>query len=822
MTTTVLRGNSHRRNRYADDICYKLKIWDPWRLCVLASCVVWCVVGATYDASTGYVTMTADDKAPYPANGSQAFKSFDADGTLTTTWGVISNRWSDGQYTHSGTNYYAGKTLYAQGVTGTPTAFKGDALVVGAVNMRFSGSSSMSMAFCDNTTFKAGACFIWQSVGHVLGGTISLNGSEAWPNRFQHTRRTSGAYEVKFTPALKGSGKATLQYTDSTVGNPIDTTVNLKDASWAEFTGKMSLLHKLPVKSESTAFVFPGTLALSRDAFWEFTQSNGHHTIGTLDLAQDSTMLYGSGSTDITIADKLVLADGARIRTRKIAGCTQTPSTNKFLSLSATAVAAGVPDVKGALRHESSYSTHGLLPRPVIVTNVLAGGAWDLYLTSKPVVSITNNMLKARSPFGWGDCHLDADNPVKFIEDGKAFHSGVDYLARDKNVIVVKRNAQGEDVYGQEYVFPGDSLTLKASNCGLYGDCYFKELTLCGWAKFRPMSGNGSSAQRYTPKTYNLRGALVVMETAYANCGDNATWRFASDLSGDGTFVLRLEPETTAGIGNTRGFVELAGDNSAFTGFFDVQESAAGSFKSRFDDKGFASFVSGPYSNITLIVHGPTSLGGALPELKADAVKLGNNSRLAFAETAEFAAENRGIAFDGTAYFQTLSNEVVATVKNAITWGSQLTKEGEGVLVFGSAPLFDAAVLTPKLVVEAGFIGGATTEALAGIDIEMKPVTGLYVDAAAAGEMATKGLTLTGNVSVPARISLRIANVPEGGKAKVAVLTAPTATATAVRNALVAEHKKGYRVKLSVVSNGDDTSTICAMVVQTGFVVNFR
>ena len=818
MKTKVLGGNAHRRNWHERIHAIDMTMWVPWRLCLLASCVVWSAVGATYDASTGYVTMTATDNAPYPASGSQAFKSFDADGTLTTTWGVISNRWSDGQYTHSGTNYYAGKTFYAHGVTGTPTAFKGDALVVGAVNMRFSGTSNMSIAFCNNTTFDVGACFIWESVGHVLGGAITLNGSETYPNRFQHTRRTSGAYEVKFTPALKGAGNATLQYTDGTVGNPIDTTVNLKDASWAEFTGKMSLLHKLPVKSESTAFVFPGTLALSRDAFWEFTQSNGHHTIGTLDLAQDSTVLYGSGSTDITITNKLVLADGARIRTRKIAGCTQTPSTNKFLSLSAAAVAAGVPDVKGALRHESSYSTYGLLPRPVIVTNVLAGGAWDLYLTSKPVVLITNTMFKASTPFGWGDCHLDADNPVKFIEDGKAFHPGVDYLARDKNVIVIKRNAQGGDDYGQEYVFPGDSLTLKASNCSLYGNCYFKELTLCDGAKFRPMSGNGSSAQSYTPKTYSLRGTLVAIETVYVNCGDNATWRFASNLSGDGALVSRLAPETTAGIGNTRGFVELAGDNSAFTGSFDVRESAAGSFKDRFEDKGFASFVSGPSSNITLIVHGPTSLGGALPELKADAVKLGNNSRLAFAETAVFAAENRGITFDGTAYFQTLSNEVVATVTNAIPWGSQ----GEGVLVFGAAPLFDAAVLTPKLVVEAGFIGGATTDALAGIDIEMKSGTGLYVDAAASGEMAAKGLTLTGTVSVPARIPIRIANVPEEGMVKVAVLTADTATAPAVRSALVVEHVKSHRSRLSIESNGDGTSTIFATLEQSGFILTFR
>ena len=187
-------------------------------------------MGAVYDASTGYVTMTKSDNAPWPAANGQAFKSFDADGALETAWGVIGHRWSDGEYTHSGTNYYAQYNMYAHGVSGTPVPFKGDSLIVGA-KLTYSGSSGMKMAFNDRTVFGAGASFLWSSVGHVLGGAVTLEGTDERPNRFEHTRRSSGEYTVQFTPAPKGAGKAEFKYTDDTVANSINTSVNIKDAT---------------------------------------------------------------------------------------------------------------------------------------------------------------------------------------------------------------------------------------------------------------------------------------------------------------------------------------------------------------------------------------------------------------------------------------------------------------------------------------------------------------------------------------------------------------------------------------------------------------
>lgn len=776
-------------------------------------------MGAVYDASTGYVTMTKSDNAPWPAGNGQAFKSFDADGALETAWGVIGHRWSDGEYTHSGTNYYAQYNMYAHGVSGTPVPFKGDSLIVGA-KLTYSGSSGMKMAFNDRTVFGAGASFLWSSVGHVLGGAVTLEGTDERPNRFEHTRRSSGEFTVQFTPALKGAGKAEFKYTDDTVANSINTSVNIKDATWSGFSGKMSILHRIPFISESSAFDFPGTLHLE-DTTWTFNKSNGHHTFGTLELSRNSTLVYGSGSTDVTVADRLVLEEGAKIRTKKVSACTMSPATNKFLTLGANAVAAGIPDIKGALALEPLAVTHGPLPRLVVLTDETESGARDFYVTSKPVVAITNNMILAQTPFAWGVSQRDEDNPARFLEDGLPFHDGVDYLVCDRNVIVVSRNDDKSlNSSNDQYAFPGDSLVLERSNLGLYHGCRFAELALCNGTKLRPMGGNGSTAASYAKKTYPINGSLTVAGTVTIACGDNATWKFNAGLSGAGTLVAKLDPESSKGTGNVRGWVELAGDNAAFAGRIEVNESPAGSFADRFS--GVDPYESGPSSNITLIVHGSASLGGDLPEMTADAVKIGNNNRIAFAETAQFNARNRGIQLDGNVYFQTASDEVVVTVNNTITWGAKLTKENQGTVVFGAKPEFASSGSRPTLVVEDGFVGVADASALEGVDVEIKSGAGLYIDANAAGEVREKGIVATGGMQIADRVKLRIANVPEEADVKIAVLTAQTATAASVKDALRAERVAGHYVKYSLEPNGDGTATLFANAVRPGFILSVR
>ena len=156
----------------------------------------------------------------------------------------------------------------------------------------------------------------------------------------------------------------------------------------------------------------------------------------------------------VTVTGKLDFASGATFVGKKFNRWnTGTPPTYPVFTLSPEAVAAGVPDMSQTVYDPAGCNNCAAdLPRMSWVTTPLAGGGAELGVTYKEIVVITNSMSYGKSPFT--ENGAEGNDPARFLSDGQAFHSGVDYYADGKNLIMLAQ--------AYPYVFRGDSLVLEA------------------------------------------------------------------------------------------------------------------------------------------------------------------------------------------------------------------------------------------------------------------------------------------------------------------------------------------------------------------------
>lgn len=660
--------------------------------------------------------------------------SLKEDGSTVSSWlSNASGQWGeDSSHPNNDNDYYvpaAWRRIAAAVASSADAAmpFAGRSLTV-ACELHNPAAYAQWINLGDNVTLLGGAVFSWSSIGNVTGSRLSIERSnDQWPVYLRWMPRDDGIKTTTFAVPLEGDAEQRVDWMgykyDPNSAKCYAGRFNLASA-WPDFHGKVVVSNNNEL--QAAMFSSPGRFEF-HDAKLILTGVDGASSLGSLKLTSSANLLFSGANNShvLEIADRLELEPGAAILGGKFTDWkVPEPSQYPMFRLSPQAVEAGVPDMSG-VRHELGDSIQAVcnLPRVEWYVSELADGGAEIGISRKGVVTIAKGTDYNNTPFRNGQSAAD------FLSDGSDWHGGVDYIDNAHNLIMRETR----------YDFRGDSLTLRASAVGLYGDFTCGELSFTRGVRTRLMRESA---------VLKIGGGLslhddVDVPAAKLNVGNRSTLRIESNLSGGGRASAELSPEATGNIANWCGALELAGDNAAWTGTLSLDAGAEGDFRAYFEDKGHPAYRPSSVSNVTLVAHGPTSLGGALETLNPSAILVGNECRLSFAETATFEAANRGIAFAGKGYLR-VEEGVVATIRQPLTFadGAHVVKEGGGRLDLGVAPALPEGG-SATLRVDSGDVGVLAPKAFASIDVAIGASSRVVVTAGGEGVDLTVARSLT-------------------------------------------------------------------------------
>ena len=169
------------------------------------------------------------------------------------------------------------------------------------------------------------------------------------------------------------------------------------------------------------------------------------------------------------------------------------------------------------------------------------------------------------------------------------------------------------------------------------------------------------------------RMRLAADGTLTLNCYNSKGMRIDSEISGGGLVEIQNQHQNNSGTVTSSpriAFVGLFGSNADFQGRIIVKQMASS-----------PNFVNRLGSN--LAIRNSDNLGGPFPQWTYDALTLQNFCGLHPLESLTLDDETRGIYLSYNYAFFTVTNDVVFTCKERITYNARLIKEGMGELALG-------------------------------------------------------------------------------------------------------------------------------------------
>ena len=672
----------------------------------------------------------------------------------------------------------------------------------------------------NNLTMLGGSRFIWSSVGNVTGERLATDRCNSdWPITFEYKTRNDNVYTVNFDIQVAADAEAVVLWHsiyDNVFGADF-----IIGKDWPEFYGTLHLAGKSNRFIPAT-FSMPGNLIVESDAVFSPTATSGKSTFGGLKVLSGATIGFDKvgNAQIITVTNKLEIEEGAKVAFNKFAKmATGIPLTAPVFMLSREAYEAGVPDMSKVVFLNSKCSNcYGDLPRIKWMTTSTDDGGAMISVSYKEVVEITNNMTWAKSPFR--PTYNDASRGLHYMSDGKDFHEGVDYFAEGKSLMMVS------DVY--PYDFPGDSLTLaNKSKIGMYGDFHCEDFVLTEGVVFRPWDGSRLAISGNMKLHKDASDSSPIMLC----CISKRIWEIKSNISGDEDICIKTNPgilDTASGakVDNYSGICELKGDNSAHSGRIILDAGKAGDFKQYFEDKGYASYEPSSVSNVTLVAHGSTSLGGACDVFTFDGVTVSNQCRIALAENTVFNEPTRGWFFADTGYL-CVTNGITAKAKNTITVGGTLIKEGDGA--FFAEKIVSGGETPATVEVREGTLGALKSTAFDGIALTFADGAKLAVamkpedESLAAQGFDGSNITLPSG-KLPVIVDCQGVDFVEDKVLSVAVMTVPSASAESILQKLFVNNRPvGYACEFVAVASEDGSkATICLNMTKVGLRVIVR
>lgn len=801
----------------------------------------------TFDASTGYVTLTGND------NTGAANQSF-----------FLPTHWSDNQAPHADTNYYvkAGWCLGTPHQDSDVTAqlaidsdcqtFKGRTLVIAGYIWHLNGTYDFTfpdLRMLPNTYIS------YTAIKTPLSGTMTVYGTAAQPTCLRSN--LGDIYQQPFGMDIKGDSSSCLAIYNSDKPTWYKLQGNLSD-----FHGVLSAGH--PSNAEATgSYGFhvtsdhvAGTVALPRKkASLCVTSANGL-SVGGLRVTEKETRLFLDGSQLSSTTPRLTVTNSLEV-TGYAYVMLHTPRQGGSNKLAFDDyVAPAEADDKILIRLEPE---------------VVRKGGWngeldELFRLPHDAANLASSSLRWRDDVDGGKSLLlvtcvahttvyDANSRGSLafptLTDG-----GTDYFWSNESY-PTDDTASGysslRTIYtptGGSYAFPGRLLLLVNAQIYMFASSYG---FVCDDFEWRAGGINASISvgdpagpvrkdeNGTTCNCCDVRGKIRV-PTGFMNTlqsyGARTVIRIESDLIGGGDMTVQTI-NYAGDYKNDKGFVEFAACNTNFTG--KVKVSTADN-TTKYANLGIV--VPNWEQRVSLFVSDERNLGGRRDEFAWDALYLDQYSDLFPLNDVTFTdGWNRGIAI-GNIGRMLVTNGLTLAIWRPLNVNGNLVKEGGGTLALGGTLTFggSAQSATPTsganlLTAMGGFVKPLATNAFDGLAITFTNNAALKVDGAPADagllkyglvnvKEATAPVALAPNqATLPVTVDFGAATEPPAVQWTVGLVTLDTTKAEALKLQMALSNPapfQNWRGALDLVANGDGTSTIVVNYKMVGMTIIFR
>jgi len=807
---------------------------------------------STFDASTGYVTMTASDGATV---GGQSF--------------AAALHWSDGAAPHSGTNYYVSGSsqLWTPHPTDLPKTddvarktFQGDSLVLAGCFWSFNDKNEITIP-----TLHAvgGGYFNYSGEKPQLHGTCYVHSRSSSPAYLMFAMNSSAIIQ-KFGMDLVGDEDSWFECRYNNSNN------------WAlRLTGDLSQYSgTLRVKRHSgTATgvvhdglyidspVLDGRLTCDQDTLLVLSSVSGFQcrslTLGAnmnVELTQGATVTVG----DLTFGDgvsmdfKFDAQTGAAAKivvtnALTVSGTVHLSLTNLVLASTAhevelLQVPAGVALSAASFVPELSDEL-GYLARFLTLT-VRDDGA-----DGKTLVLNQPRMVTRIGPNSTGQTDSDYTNPTNAA--GKYYWS--DHLqpvpSNTLSDVTIYYNAAADsqtpnigakylEIPALAYVLKGRTHNAFSTSAGIITDRF-----ICDGAFFQLCTGSTSTTPQFKDldgvahSVYRIKGGVVEVQgsaaTTFLIYEKSRLCRIESELVGGGPITL-TSLNYAGNILDNRAHHEFAAFNTNFTGRIALTQT----YNKRTDGKWpEGAYVPNMDQCVSLYVRDSRNLGGACESYTYNALELEQYSRLlpVDGDITLPSGLNRGLAIGNIGRI-VVTNGLTCTVNWPITLKGKLLKEGAGTLVLGgSAMKFDGSAQsdTPTagsnlVQVAAGWLKVTNADVLDGAALSFGSGAGLRFDVNPAdADLATYGLcdVKTGGAISGDAVSVAFDGVtgPISHGTKLGLFTLATEEAATALKAKLSFGKLSHNTVSTVVEQTALGYTVSAVfALKPGMMLMFR
>ena len=758
---------------------------------------------------------------------------------------------------------------YIRPKIGTTAEFPGKSLTIGALDYSSDGKLLFRTTTTGETTFANEGLFLykgtvlsWNDCGETVKGKVTVRSPVADPVvvvfsdarsrlTFQcpvESASGSGLYINSLSAPGNDASQTNFvcRFLDNALSN-YNGTVACSPVQYAErnnaskyfmeyATKKGTLYPPFFVTFKTDSGTMPGTLKLYPNAVVAAESATTDFSVGTL----SSVSLNGFGTNILSVA---MAADGSTCSVLRVTGmldlhspiavCLSPDNGVDFFAATNAAAAMRLPILKAptgveldpAMFFMERDDAFAYLPKYELeVSTDEADDLSTLWLTRRPVVWSTSDDSSGQSCFvrkNWSN----GDFPI-LSNDYLALHS---LRTPATNSTAVQK-------------FPGNSLSIAHANG--------KSLAFCSptvhIGDLRVFSGvinnmnNPNAVHDFMAGILNgtskLDGRIRMASggTLTLNCYNSKGLRIDSEISGGGTIDMQNQQQNNSSVTASprKAYIGLFGTNVNFQGKLSLTQGG-----------GISNASLTNRLAVNLAIRDARNLGGMCPRWTYDALRLSNYCALHPLESLTLDEPTRGIYLPGTYTFFTVTNDVVFTCKERITYNGILVKEGAGELALGgpqpyfvsdggTTPTVNKNVLdvwegTLRPVSAAAFQGVAVVVTNANATLAMDvPASNDDGDIGQYGMLNTK---LDAPLTVPETgitVQLRDPNgvLADGRSHRVPILTV-NATARAALDgkfSVAVPPSCAYSVRsVDWTDNGNETYTLSA-TISKGFVLIYR
>lgn len=609
---------------------------------------------------------------------------------------------------NSSQNYGVKDGKYFRPKIGT-AEFPGKSLTIGALDYSSDGKLLFRTTTTGETTFANEGLFLykgtvlsWNDCSETVKGKVTVRSPEADPVvvvfsdarsrlTFQcpvESASGSGLYINSLSAPGNDASQTNFvcRFLDNALSNYNGTVAcspvqyaerNNASKYFMEYATKKGILYPpFFVTFKTDSGTMPGTLKLYPNAVVAAESATTDFSVGTL----SSVSLNGFGTNILSVA---LASDGSACSILRVTG---TLDLHSPMAVQLSSDAAGNPN---AATNAAAAARLPILKAPVGVTldpaMFLRDNDTFAYLPEYELEVSTDVdglstlwIVRSSKPMVWLT-KADANTPACFT-DG-SYWSDTAAPEETKDYLAALYSLRTPSTSGTEVrEFPGNSLSIANGKSLIFCS---PTVRIGDLRVFRGVINNMNYPNAVHDfmagilnGTSKLDGRMRMASggTLSLNCYNSKGLRIDSEISGGGTIEMQNLHQGSAGVVTTsprKAYIGLFGANVNFQGKLSLKQGS-GSSSSLADREA-----------VNLAISDARNLGGMCPRWTYDALRLSNYCALHPLESLTLDEPTRGIYLPGTYTFFTVTNDVVFTCKERITYGGILVKEGAGELALG-------------------------------------------------------------------------------------------------------------------------------------------